>query len=110
MSEYITEWVSHNIEDSFVREEIVRCRDCREYNTELYSHISCELLARYVEPYGYCAWGERRERTCHIEHPYYKDAPIINGQPRCSECKTELAVGTFPNYCPNCGAKVIESS
>lgn len=49
-----------------------------------------------------------RERTCHIEYPYYGDAPVINGQPRCSECKTEFAVGTFPNYCPNCGAKVVE--
>lgn len=28
MSEYITEWVSHNIEDPFVREEIVRCGNC----------------------------------------------------------------------------------
>lgn len=43
------------------REEIVRCRDCREYNTELYKYISCELLGRYVEPDGFCAWGERKE-------------------------------------------------
>lgn len=49
-----------------------------------------------------------RERTCHIEYPYYGDAPVINGQPRCSECKTEFAVGMFPHYCPNCGAKVVE--
>lgn len=49
-----------------------------------------------------------RERTCHIEYPYYGYAPVINGQPRCSECKTEFTVGTFPNYCPNCGAKVVE--
>lgn len=48
------------------------------------------------------------ERTCHIEYPHYGDAPVINGQPRCSECKTEFAVGTFPHYCPNCGAKVVE--
>ena len=43
------------------REEIVRCRDCREYNTELYRHITCELLGRYVEPDFFCAYGERRE-------------------------------------------------
>lgn len=48
------------------------------------------------------------ERTCHIEHPYYGDAPVINGQPRCSECKAEFEVGTFPHYCPNCGAKVVK--
>lgn len=39
--------------------EIVRCHDCREYNPELYKHISCELLGRYVEPDGFCAWGEK---------------------------------------------------
>ena len=44
------------------REEIVRCRDCREYNTELYEHITCELLMRYVKPDGFCAWAERKER------------------------------------------------
>lgn len=47
------------------------------------------------------------ERTCHIEHPFYGDAPIINGQPRCSECKTDFEVGAFQNYCPNCGARVV---
>ena len=41
--------------------QVVRCRDCREYNTELYHHISCELLGRYVEPDGFCSWAERRE-------------------------------------------------
>ena len=41
---------------------IVRCRDCLEYNTELYRHISCELLGRYVEPDGFCSWGERRDQ------------------------------------------------
>lgn len=41
------------------RRAIVRCRDCQEYNTELYKHITCELFMRYVEPDGFCAWGER---------------------------------------------------
>lgn len=40
--------------------EIVRCRDCREYNPELYRHISCELLGRYVEPDDFCSWSCRR--------------------------------------------------
>ena len=44
-----------------IGEQIVRCKDCVEYNTELYRHISCELLGRYVEPDGFCAWGVRRE-------------------------------------------------
>lgn len=46
--------------DSMGYVQVVRCKDCREYNTELYKHISCELLGRYVEPDGFCAWGERR--------------------------------------------------
>ena len=196
MSEYITEWVSHNIEDPFVREEIVRCRDCKHgYEVtwpavsktpsdyldctgplvETWDYYNDQPKDNPVPPYGFCAWGERKkpmtklkpcpfcgdeaamselkpcpfcggeaaiyeeipggyivqchdccgqigimtkerviaawntraERTCHIEYPYYGDAPIINGQPRCSGCKTELAVGTFSNYCPYCGAKVV---
>lgn len=54
------------------------------------------------------AWNSRAERTCHIEYPYYGDAPVINGQPQCSECKTEFAVGAFPHYCPNCGARRVD--
>lgn len=53
--------------------------------------------------------GWVRERTCYIEFPYFGDAPVINGQPRCSECKTEFSVGMFPSYCPNCGARVTKS-
>ena len=68
MSEYITEWVSHNIEDPFVREEIVRCRDCayicnREYANGLEYHTCSYFDSEHaeVEPDGFCAWGERRE-------------------------------------------------
>lgn len=66
MSEYIYSsqgepLANENGEISLPRREIVRCRDCREYNTELYRHITCELLGRYVEPDSFCACGERRE-------------------------------------------------
>lgn len=73
MSEYITEWVSHNIEDPFVREEIVRCRDCRHMHTvrhwlgmdvdECWLHADPEsgaLGKESTEPDGFCAWGERK--------------------------------------------------
>ena len=75
MSEYIIEipdeyFASYDAErDMYYPDErdsamritpIVRCRDCREYNPELYRHISCELLGRYVEPDGFCKWSERR--------------------------------------------------
>ena len=70
MSEYIItieDWFFKNVHERYTHffgcpiEEIVRCRDCREYNTELYRHISCELLGRYVEPDGFCACGERED-------------------------------------------------
>ena len=41
-------------------EEIVRCRDCKHYEPNTYSHFTCELLTFHVEPDGFCAWGERR--------------------------------------------------
>ena len=40
--------------------EVVRCRDCQEYNVELYKHISCELLGRYVKPNDFCSWGVKK--------------------------------------------------
>ena len=46
-----------------VREEIVRCRDCKH----LMSNNRCNLQDDYnefhwldVEPDGFCAWGERK--------------------------------------------------
>lgn len=46
-----------------VRERIVRCRDCKHYEPNTYSHFTCELLTFHVEPDGFCAWGERKEVT-----------------------------------------------
>lgn len=59
MSEYIYATDEHE-GHWLTGEEIVRCRDCREYSPKLYRHISCELLGRYVEPDNFCAWAERR--------------------------------------------------
>lgn len=41
--------------------QVVRCRDCKYYEPNTYSHFTCELLTFHVEPDGFCAWGERRE-------------------------------------------------
>lgn len=41
-------------------EPIVRCRDCKFYEPNTYSHFTCELLMFSVEPDGFCAWGERK--------------------------------------------------
>lgn len=62
MSEYIIDWNENLIIDTFsknsLREEIVRCRDCKYYH-ECWDF--CERLkpGMVVEPDGFCAWGER---------------------------------------------------
>lgn len=49
----------------FPKEEIVRCRDCKEFvfgNDEYATADWCYYWNSYVEsPDGFCAWGERRE-------------------------------------------------
>lgn len=45
-------------------EEIVRCKDCKEY-IELKNHATCGYFGgdyAEVKPDGFCAWGERREQ------------------------------------------------
>lgn len=56
-----------------VREEIVRCKDCKRqwvfdlsgmYGTHEHDQMYCALVAghsRLVKPDGFCAWGERRD-------------------------------------------------
>lgn len=64
MAEYIIDWDTGLVIDTFsknnLREEIVRCRDCRfslahgngcGRNQDIYD----------VEPDGFCAWAERRD-------------------------------------------------
>ena len=39
-----------------VLEEVVRCRDCKRFNT----NETCALFDdAFVEPDGFCKWGER---------------------------------------------------
>ena len=60
--DWSNEWVVDlYAEHSGVRcERIVRCRDCKYYEPNTYSHFTCELLAFHVQPDDFCAWGERR--------------------------------------------------
>lgn len=51
----------------YKREEIVRCRDCRFYDTDFESirHPGkwwCDESWSYREPDGFCAWGAWGER------------------------------------------------
>lgn len=49
----------------FIREEIVRCRDCKEFsfgNTANKTVDWCDYWCDCVDsPDGFCAWGERKE-------------------------------------------------
>lgn len=45
-----------------VREQIVRCKDCRRTSvgtarTDLGEPLLCHRTGSYVRPDGYCAWG-----------------------------------------------------
>ena len=60
MSEYITEWVARPLDDEFVREQIVRCRDCKYY-VRYWQSDYCDYFSHVANnPDGFCAWGERR--------------------------------------------------
>ena len=71
MSEYIIDWDENLVIDTFsknsLREEIVRCRDCKYYKPWVLSRPENggDCVLNKVEVYvwfdGFCAWGERRE-------------------------------------------------
>lgn len=63
-------------------------------------------------------WNRRAERTCHVvpmdaagNPPYRKGDLMLNAlSDGCSECGYPFDTLNYgvPNYCPNCGAKVVE--
>lgn len=66
--EYVCDCYEHgtgepwaHVGSSHVHERIVRCRDCRYYEPNTYSHFTCELLTFHVQPNDFCVLGERRE-------------------------------------------------
>lgn len=82
----------------------IKCKDCDCTTGKRASYRTC---VNY--------WNQRHGRTCHNvknESKWYFD-----GQPEmlvCSECEWDGGIVTRrglydikPNYCPNCGAKVV---
>ena len=65
-----------------------------------WEHI-CACLAELIEP--------EPERTCRMRDAHWDDGRRTWGC-ICSECgaKHERKSGKWMNYCPNCGAKVVE--
>ena len=68
MSEYIVKYISKYMLDEGVferAEQIVRCRDCEFFNprdVECGGRNWCKRMSFEVAPYGFCAWGKRREQ------------------------------------------------
>lgn len=48
-------------DEMVIKERIVRCRDCKYYQPEMYHNIDCEWFMFNVEPDGFCAWGEKND-------------------------------------------------
>lgn len=65
MSEYIIDWDENLVIDTFsknsLREEIVRCRDCKYAPFLKYGNDECVMHLQKTKPDNFCAWGERRE-------------------------------------------------
>ena len=60
MAEYVAEW-GECVDDFTVREEVVRCRDCK-FCMSYWNSDYCDYFSHVTnDPDGFCAWGERRE-------------------------------------------------
>lgn len=42
-------------------EEIVRCRDCKYYATNIHGSYCVKSITTINKPDGFCAWGERKQ-------------------------------------------------
>lgn len=64
MSEYIVEFGDRPINDDnkYIHERVVRCRDCRWFDSSTEPYLCYRLdHSMFVEPSGFCAWGEMME-------------------------------------------------
>ena len=85
---------------------VVRCsRDCGAMTVERRYPLTTDPVK---------AWNTRAERTCRaIHHDNLNESEGMgDAWEVCSECGALLAVITdnqpTPNFCPSCGAKVVE--
>ena len=84
------------LQDEKYGEWSVFCDICK---TSLHNENHCDTRDDAIS-----AWNRRAERTCrNLNPPSCRDF-------ECSECgeSSEFTPGFMPNYCPNCGARVIE--
>ena len=85
-----------------------------EHHIECTNPKCCAVTGGWMtEDEAIAAWNARAERTCEweLEHSgtlYDKwrcsECGYLFVEPRCDQGYTDME----PNYCPNCGAKVVE--
>lgn len=88
-----------NPENSVSFEDVAEGVFCDICKTSLHNENHCDTRDDAIS-----AWNRRAERTCrNLNPPSCRDF-------ECSECgeSSEFTPGFMPNYCPNCGARVIE--
>ena len=95
--------LDHDLERGCVVEQSntyqIDCQDCD----------CCFMFEEKAEEEAISAWNRRAERTCHNVMGSPKTCafwPIPRF--KCSLCGVEYTLTEYPNYCPNCGAKVVE--
>lgn len=91
---------------------VVQCRRCGMWNAGYHaewSHITEDEFSGFVdEESAIAAWNARAERTCH-------ETTIDKFFRGCDSCgwmwEVFYGIGKRerPNYCPNCGAKVVDA-
>ena len=75
----------------------------------------CETRGDYynTEAEAIAAWNTRAERTCRMELTDLNSGSAYRDVWLCGECGGQVEQHTFlgksdkPNYCPNCGRKVV---
>lgn len=82
----------------------VICRSChvsttREYQSWMVTYGGVDLTRTLAIGRAISSWNRRAERTCRM---------VDNGcELCCSECDGRCEYDDEPNYCPNCGARVV---
>ena len=88
--------------DAFVEETFIQCEECGF--SFHHKWLSTETLIKY--------WNKREERTCHTDertttrHGKFK-TKYGNRVPLCECCGYSIGDKRY-NFCPKCGARVVE--
>ena len=119
--------------DSYDNEPVYRavvgCRGCREtgcdesydeepcFGIEAYYRADHPLIRdeedtedceRVLERHMAERWNRRAERTCTPIEVLEEGEFGLFIHHDCSECHEQLGLESWPNYCPNCGARVVD--